>query len=108
MGSLNKLFSDILTPTLASGNFLVKIETQVLPTINLDIQKIINSPPNPILKIAKPKVTIKSTNLGLDKTLNPWGNPSKNYFPAVVGIAFLGILLNLYIGYLIGLSTKEI
>lgn len=106
MGSLNRLFQEILTPGLASGNFKVKIETQLLPTINLDIQKILNSPPNPVLRAAKPKITITSAGFGLDKTLNPWGEPSKNYFPAVIGSAILFVLTNFYIGYLVGSGSK--
>jgi len=96
MDFLNK----IISPLMGAANIVVDIKTQITPDIHLDIQKIIDSPTNPILKIAKPRITLSGA--GLNQTLAPFGEPTKNYFPVVIMIILLISMLIFYAGYRVG------
>jgi len=99
-----QIISSIVNPVLESGKISAKIKSQVAPTITLDVNEIRNSPVNPLFKIAKPQIAVNA--YGLNKIIEPWGSPTKNYFPAVVisGILFFGLVG--YAGYRICKATK--
>jgi hypothetical protein len=101
LGDFKKTVSKIISPILGTGNVVIDIKTQITPDIHLDINKIITDPdPNPILKLAKPRVTFKG--FGFSKTKAPWGEPTKNYVPAVILTIILSYLLIFYLGYRLG------
>lgn len=71
----------------------IKIESTFLPTI--DIQDPFKpGPPNPLLQILKPKITVEVAQLG-DQVMAPYGEPGQSVWPTVrnalliAGVLFL-------------------
>ena len=73
----------------------VTVRTQFSPPIEVD--PFASTPPgtpvNPILALVKPSVTIEGP--GGSTTISPWGEPSANYLPWLVGgvvVVALGVV----------------
>jgi hypothetical protein len=109
--TVQKFLQKVVSPALGGGRVTVDIRTQVTPDIHLDIQKILDdaalkeSTPNPFLLLIKPRVTFRG--FGFSKTEAPFGEPTKNYIPAVVLTVLLTYLLTFYFGYRIGKPSRR-
>jgi len=103
LNGIDDLLKKYVSPLVGSVGIVIDIKSQLSPNIHLDIQKLIDAPPaptNPILLIAKPKITIRG--MGISKEIAPYGEPTKNFFPAVVLGVILSYLVTFYVGYKLG------
>jgi len=94
------IFSNLIAKTLQKGRTVIDIKSQITPNIHIDVHELLTTPPHPIIKLAKPRIRIKGFGLNINEA--PWGEPTKNYIPAVVLCIILSYLLTFYIGTKVG------